>query len=93
METKLKDPHLKLGQVWVRVRKWNGVEYTVFFKLKEKNSNNMWRLELLFANPELPEDYPKEEWWSKERILDYMKLVAKSANVQTLKVLFAKSTV
>lgn len=91
MSTKLKDTHLKKGQIWHRRRRWNGTNYDLYFRLKAKNSDNMWLLERIISVPEAPEIEPKEEWWSKERIVDYMKLISKSGNVDTLKILFGSS--
>lgn len=86
MEPKL--PYLRIGQVWRRHRRWDNTDYTMYFRLKAKNSNNMWQLELLMSKPEVDPDMPKEEWWHRDRILEHMTFIANKANVDTVKVLF-----
>lgn len=92
MGTKLRDIHLKVGQIWVRKRKVSGITYTIYFKLKTKNSNNMWLLEQILVVPVVPKAdeymFKKEEWWHKDRIIVFAELLASEADIAVLKVLY-----
>lgn len=94
MDTKLRDTHFKVGQIWVRKRKVSGQDYTIYFKLKTKNSNNMWLLEQVLVVPVVPERdkdmFKKEEWWHKERILEFAELLANEADIAVLRVLYGQ---
>lgn len=93
MDTKLRDIHFKVGQIWVRKRKVSGITYTIYFRLKTKNSNNMWwLLEQILVVPVIPkadEDmFKKEAWCHKERIIEFAELLASEDDIAVLRVLY-----
>ena len=85
-----KELQIKIDQVWRRNFKWEGIEYIAYYKTSIKNSNNMWKLELLFSKPCLPIGYSldKNPWISKRLLLQRYEYLSNKIDLKTIKVLY-----